>query len=121
MQPAFNLWDEDGLLFEDHPELFVLLDRTPIIWSIRGLRLFRPRFALLGIEAKTISTRAQFEGTWSRWLAVERQLLLSKIAAAAASPRASLEAKCLDAIANLDIERAEMLVTALEDRSRDQH
>jgi|SRR6185369_7155741 len=121
MSPAFNLWDEDGLLFDEHPDLFVLLDRTPIIWSVRGLRLFRPRFALLGIEAKTISTRDQFERAWSRWLAVERQLLLRKIEAAAASPRASLEAKCLEAIANLDIERAEMLVTALENTPRGQH
>jgi hypothetical protein len=118
MQAPFDLWHEDGLLFDERPELFILLDRTPIVWTVRGLRYFRPRLALIGVDIKQIRTRAEFEGAWSRWLAVEKDLLLRRIATAAASPSASLEGRCLDAIAHLDLETAEGLVAELESRSR---
>jgi hypothetical protein len=121
MKAPFDLWHEDGLLFDDHPELFVLLDRTPIIWTVRGLRHFRPRFALTGVDIKTIRARDQFEHACSRWLAVEKELLLRQIATAAASPSATLEARCLDAIAHLDLETAEALVSELESLSGQRH
>lgn len=117
MASNFDLWHEDGLVFEDHPSWFVLLDRTPVVWTVRGLRLFRPRFALLGIDMNTIRTAGQFEAAWSRWLGVERDLLLRKIAATSVGGRAGLEAQCLQAIVDQDIERAESLVRALEARS----
>jgi hypothetical protein len=118
MQAPFDLWHEDGLVFDDHPELFILLDRTPVVWTVRGLRHFRPRFALIGVDIKTIRARDEFEGTLSRWLAVEKELLLRRIATATASPASSLEGRCLDAIAHLDLETAEGLVAELESRSR---
>jgi hypothetical protein len=117
MASVFELWHEDGLLFEDHPEWFVLLDRTPVVWTVRGLRLFRPRLALIGVDLNSIRTSEQFHAAWSRWLNVERELLQRKIRSAASGPDASLEARCLQAIADLDIDRAEALVRELEARS----
>jgi hypothetical protein len=90
-----------------------------VVWTVRGVRLFRPRLALLGIDLRDIRTASQFEAAWSRWLDVERQLLLSKIHKAASGPSPTLEALCLQAVADHDLERAEALLQALEARSSD--
>jgi hypothetical protein len=115
---SFDLWDEDGLLFEEHPDWFVLLDRTPIVWTVRGMKYFRPRFALIGVAATAIGTPQAFDQALGRWLDVERELLARKIYSQGAAPNAPLASRCLKAVLDGDADLAERLISQLEMRAQ---
>lgn len=85
MTRGFNLTDPEGLAFDDQPHLFVLLDQDPIVWTVRGLAYFNPRFRWVGIAPSTVLQRADFFLAHAKWLDRERSLLLRKIEAAAIS------------------------------------
>lgn len=114
----FALWDEDGLIFDSHPELFVLLNRTPILWTVRGVAYFSPRFQHIGTPVAQIQTAAGFKHALDRWLAVERQLLLDRIEAKAHASGESLEYRFLQAVVDDNWEQAEKAVRLLEHRQR---
>lgn len=110
MKEPFDLWHEDALLVDDHPDWFVLLDSNPIVWTVRGVRLFRPRFALFGLSLTSIRTRSEFAVAWQRWQTVELDLLMGKISNAAAAPGAPPWAQALHAVVVGDDRRATQLL-----------
>jgi hypothetical protein len=114
----FDLWCEDGLLMESQPALFVLLDREPIMWTVRGLAYIKPRLRNIGIPIARLRTATQFQQAWDRWLAVERQLLVDRIHSQASVRHASLEHRFLQAVLLDDADQAEKIVRLLEHRQR---
>lgn len=116
---AFNVWDEDGLVFDSAPELFVRLDAEPtIVFTVRGLAYFSPRFKHIGVDIAEINTREDFEKAMDRWLDVERVLLKEKVEAAARATRAPNEHQVLNAVLHGDIAAAERALARLEHQSR---
>ena len=122
--PLLQIWTEESLVFEDHPALFVLADRTPLVWTVRGLRHFSPRFALLGVSIKDIRTPTEFREALHRWNKLERQLLVAKLQHNSNAPNADrppgndrLAQRCIYAILSGD-PSAESLIRDLEASSR---
>ena len=95
---TFKLTDEDGLRFDESPDLFVLLDRNPIIWTVRGRRFFKPRFEAIGVSLASVQSLESFCAAHDRWLAVERSLLLRRIEFKAGRPDEFPEYAVLNAI-----------------------
>ena len=95
---TFKLTDEDGLQFDESPDLFVLLDRNPIIWTVRGRRFFKPRFEAIGISLASIQSQEAFCAAHDRWLDVERSLLLRRLELKAGRPDEFPEYAVLNAI-----------------------
>lgn len=109
---SFDLCDEDGLQFEQGPAAFVLLDRSPIVWTVRGIRYFQPRFAHVGVQLSSIHSRTAFEEALERWLQREWELLTHKIARRALDPDAPVH-RFLLAIAEGDTALAQELANRI--------
>jgi hypothetical protein len=114
----FDLCDEEGLFFDESPELFVHLDAAPIVFTVRGLAYFAPRFKYAGLDLAIIRTRADFDATYSVWCRTEWSLLLEKIQGAAGATNAANAHQVLQAILSGDVEAAERAVARLEHRER---
>lgn len=114
----FDPWHEDGLVFEDHPELFVDLSTNPIIFSIRGIGYFSPRFSHVGVAMADLHTSAEFQHAHARWLDVEFSLLQESIGLKAGASRSPNEHQVLQAVLEGDLDRAEQVVARLEHRKR---
>jgi hypothetical protein len=114
----FDVWHEDGLLFDEKPELFVNLDATPIVFTVRGIQYFQPRFRQVGLNIGSLHSRDQFELALRKWHTVEWVLLNEKIADRANASTAVNEHQVLQAILAGDIELVEKLVSRLEHRAR---
>ena len=110
----FDVWHDDGLLFEESPELFVRLETVPIIFTVRGVRYFLPRFRQVGVELSDIKTEGQFAVALDWWLQVEFVLLQERTGAAAAASRAPNPHQVLQAILQGDIEGAERALARLK-------
>lgn len=115
---GFDLWHEDGIVFETEPELLVDLNAAPIIFTVRGISYFRPRFKHVGISIGDVHSRAQFEAAEQRWMEVEWVLLRERIGTRASARSASADEQVLQAILNQDAEEVERLVSRLEHRKR---
>lgn len=114
----FDLCDEDGLRFDLEPQLFVRLDQNPILWTVRGLAYFRPRFAYLGIAISAVDSAQRFKQALERWLDVERQLLLERIDVKANHGGETLEYRFLRAVVHGDLVQGDKVVRLLEHRQR---
>lgn len=112
----FNLTDPDGLLFDEEPELFVHLDASPIVFTVRGLRYFEPRFRMMGVDVASLTTREAFERIHRSWMELEFSLLGEKITQAAASERAPAEYSILHAIWHGGLDEAERLCKRMDRR-----
>lgn len=95
---SFELWTEEGLAFDVNPALFVRLDHDPIIWTVRGIALFGPRFKAVGLEIGRVRTAPEFEQGWEAWLRLERRLLLARVEGRAADPSEDNSYKMLKAV-----------------------
>lgn len=114
----FDLWHEDGLLFDEQPELFVRTSSVPVVFTVRGIQYFSPRFRHVGMDIAAISTRADFEAAYQSWLDTERALILEKVGSMASATHAPNEHQLLQAILNGDETLAEQVVRRLEHRAR---
>lgn len=112
----FDLTHSDGLLFDDEPHLFVDLQRTPIVFTVRGIRYFGIRFRHIGIELADLTTREAFENALHKWLEVEYTLLTESVAKAAGGEPVAGPYGILQAILNGDLDRAETLFDRMERR-----
>lgn len=115
---GFDVWDEDGLLIDDQPQLFVNLDVEPIVFTVRGLQYLRPRFKHVGINIASLRTRNDFQSSMRTWLATEWVLLNEKVDAAAQTSTAANPHQVLQAILSNDIDAAERNMSRLEHRRR---
>ncbi len=118
LQLPFELTDPEGLVFDEQPEEFVDLSREPIVFTVRGLGYFAPRFKHAGTAIASLRTRADFEAAHSRWLDVELALLMEKIDRSAAAETKAAEHSLLSAIARGDLDRAEAIAARMEHRKR---
>jgi hypothetical protein len=112
----FELTDPDGLLFDEDPHLFVDLEAFPIVFRIRGIRYFGPRFRMLGINIAQINTRDDFNSTYSAWLQLECSLLGEKIECEASAERMPAEYSVLQAIWQGGLDEAERLCRRMDRR-----
>lgn len=115
-QLPFDLTDPDGLLFDDEPHLFVDLETSPIIFTVRGLRYFEPRFRMLGVSIALINTREDFLRSHASWLQLECSLLGEKIERTAAAERMPAEYSILHAIWQGGLDEAERLCRRMDRR-----
>ena len=114
----FDLCDPEGLAFEDSPSLFVLLDREPITWTVRGLAYFAPRFSRVGVSISAIRTSAEFNAALDQWLDLEFQLLFEKIERQASSVGMQLEHRAMKAILDGNAGEARRLEAIIRHRQR---
>lgn len=116
--PTFELCDEEAFVFDAHPELFVLLDVEPIIFTTRGVRYFGPRFCSIGIDPARITSAGDFHAAERQWMQVERVLLQDQIAARAGATHTANEHQILQAIMLGDIDAAEQALHRLDHKQR---
>ncbi len=114
----FDLWDEDGLLVEQKPELFVDLSQIPIIFSIRGIKYFKPRFEQIGVSLSNLKTKDEFDSAYKAWLAREWILLNDQIDAKAKGTTSANPHQVLQAVLAGDIDLAERQLARLEHKQR---
>lgn len=114
----FDLWDEDGLLVEHQPELFVDLSPAPIIFTIKGIKYFKPRFELIGISLASLKTQDQFKSAHAAWLAHEWVLLNDHIDIQAKSSKSANPHQFLQAVLSADLDQAEKHLERLEHKKR---
>ncbi len=115
---GFNLWDEEGLLFDESPELFVHLDVQPLVFTVRGVRYFGPRFKHVGIDISALASKVDFMIAFNAWMDVEKSLILEKVEREAAATNAANPHQLLKAILDGDVDAAEAVVHRLEHRAR---
>lgn len=75
----FDLHDDETFAFDESPDTFVRLDVTSIVFTVRGIAHFTPRFKAVGYAIADISTAEQFAIAYNRWLSLEVQLLTDSI------------------------------------------
>lgn len=114
--PSFELTDPDGLVFDDEPDLFVNLGTDPVIFTVRGIRYFEPRFRMIGQPIAGIQTREAFTCAYDRWMNVERELLGKMIAEQAAKEHVPDSYAILHAIWTGGLEEAERICARVERR-----
>lgn len=112
----FILTDPDGLMFDDEPELFVHLDVSPIVFTVRGLRYFSPRFRMMGVDVARLTTREAFERTFHSWMELEASLLGHKLAQAAAAENLPAEYSILNSIWKGGLDAAELMCERMDRR-----
>lgn len=115
---SINLHDPDTLLFDSEPELFVRLNTEPVIFTIRGLRHFTPRFKLVGIDIATLLTEDQFRAALLQLTNHEAALLYESISAKAGASHQANEHQVLLAALMGDIDGAEAAMDRLEHQRR---
>lgn len=115
---SIDLLDPETLLFDTEPGLFVTLDCEPVVFSVRGLRHFTPRFKEVGVAIGDIRTEAHFRAALSAWTRLETTLLTDSIAAKARSTHQANEHQVLLAALMGDIDAAEAAMTRLEHQRR---
>lgn len=110
----FDLTDPEGLAFDDSPDDFVDLGLVPVVFKVRGIAYFKPRFEHIAIPIGSIRTAAQFMSAYDKWMTVEMSLLAQKIDAAAANGPSTNAHKFLQAVMRGDLELAEKMADRLE-------
>lgn len=75
-----DLENTDAFDFDESPNDFVNLETTPIVFTIRGLRYFTPRFRKMNVSIGTIKTKDQFQTLYRQWVVIEAKMLLGSIA-----------------------------------------
>lgn len=115
---TIDLQDPDTLLFDETPDLFVLLNIDPVIFSVRGLRHFTPRFKAIGIDIASVRTEAQFRYALMTWTSHETTLLAASIESKARSTHQPNEHQVLLAAIMGDIDAAESAMDRLEHSKR---
>jgi hypothetical protein len=118
MPLAFDLCDADGLLFDEEPYLFVDLTRTPVMFTIRGIRYFSPRFRSIGLDISRIDTRERFDLALSAWMLLEFELLHARFADRARQGVLADPYNALLAVLHGDSTAFERHIEALERRAR---
>ncbi len=111
----FDVWHPDGLVFDSSPELFVALEHQPIVFTVRGVALFAPRFKMAGFDIAEVETREHFEKALAAWMEIEQDLLLQKIASGSGSSSAHA---ALQAVLDGDADAFEAHIKRLEHRQR---
>lgn len=104
--------DEEGLTFDEHQDAFVLLDGPQIVWTVRGIRFFSPRFRHVGVAIAQVKTPAQFRAALRKWDEAEWKLLCDRIESRAESSAGGAEHRCLWAILSGD-PRADAMIAGL--------
>ena len=107
---SFDLWHPDGLLFDESPLLFVDFGQLPLVFTVRGLAYFAPRFKHVGCPIADIDTQEQFQNAYQAWLEVENVLLQEAISC---KPYGALQAVLAG-----DAEAFEAIIKKLEHRKR---
>ncbi len=101
------------MLFEQQPALFVDLTRQPIVFTVRGISHFSPRFRYVGVDIADVTTAELFSQAYARWLDAEQALLLQRI-----EERRGAEGDALRAILDGDADSFEAHLRRLEHRQR---
>lgn len=104
MRKTLQLTDEEGLVFDENPALFVRTDQDPIVWTVRGLAYFAPRLKRIGIHIDRVSSPQQFAAAYKAWLDLEKVLVLERVKLA--SQCGSKEHQILQAILDGNTARA---------------
>jgi hypothetical protein len=116
--PEIDLCDPELLIFDEDPGLFVLLDQTPIVFTMRGLRFFCPRLKWIGIDIGTLQTADQFKQATSALTIAEYTELKTSIEASAGATHAPNEHQVLLAALSGDIDAAEAAMARLDHSRR---
>jgi len=114
----FNLTDPEGLVYDEQPDAFVNLNSHPIIFSVRGLAYFSPRFKHAGIQISSLRTRQDFDGAYDLWMQIERNLLCDIVEQRAAAGPTNNEHQILQALWSGDLDRAENIARRIDHRKR---
>lgn len=104
----FDLCDPEGLRFDEQPQDFVDLSTNPLIFSVRGIAYFKPRFALVGVELASLISANDFNDAYERWMSHELFLLDDHLAKRSAQKPRSEHAE-LYALWCGDLDRAAAL------------
>lgn len=113
-----DLHDPETLHFDDSPGDFVLLDVTPIVFTVRGVKHFTPRFAHLGVALASLKTAEDFQAALVAWTMVESQMLGDYIRGKAASSNQATEMQALVAILDKDDAELQRLTAKIEHKKR---
>lgn len=113
-----DLNDPETLLFDEKPHCFVLLNAGKVVFTIRGLRHFTPRFKRVGIEICNLDTEPQFRAAIKAWDQLEAVLLLDSIRAKAQATHQPNEHQVLLATIMGDIDAAEAAMDRLDHQRR---
>ena len=92
------------MVFDESPALFVRTDQDPIVWSVRGLAYFAPRFKRIGISIDRVNSTGDLAAAYKAWLDLESVLVLERVKLA--SQRGSKEHQILQAILDGNTSRA---------------
>lgn len=115
---TIELQDPETLLFDTRSELFVRLEGVPIVFTLRGLRHFNPRFRMVGIDIAGLRSEDQFRAAWRQWSRHETTLLIESIEGKARSSHQANEHQVLLAALRGDIDAAEAAMNRLAHRRR---
>ena len=115
---TIDLLDPDILIFDEQPELFVRLDTVPVVFTVRGLRYFTPRFKMIGVNIATLRTQAQFRAALLEARTHEHALLIESFQSKANATHQANEHQVLLAALMGDIDAAEAAMDRLEHKRR---
>ena len=113
-----DFYDPENLDFDFQPELFVLQQHTPLIFTVRGLRYFSKRFQVIGIEVATLTTQRLFQQALMQWTGYEMQKLFETVQVKASATHQPNAHQVLLATLLGDIDAAELAMDRLEHASR---
>ena len=115
---TIDLFDPDTLVFDDEPDLFVRVDTVPVVFTVRGIRYFTPRFKLVGVNIAILRTESEFRAALLKATTHESNLLLESIQSKANATHQANEHQVLLAALMFDIDAAEAAMDRLEHKRR---
>ena len=113
-QLPFEVTDPEGLAFDDSPQEFVNLSASPIVFTVRGISYFKPRFNHIGVNLAALNTSDDFARAYSRWMGVERALLRDRVASRAAQETTDGHYSILNALWSGDLDEAERIADKID-------
>lgn len=93
LKPDLN--DPDTFAFDDDPEAFVMLSVCPIVFTVRGIAHFTPRFRSVGVDIGRVTTPEHFHAAYREWTLLEADLLMASISEKASASHQASEHKVL--------------------------
>jgi len=97
-QSAFGASEAEWMCFDDHPEWFVDVSHTPVVFSVRGIAFFSPQFRRFGVSISDVKTPEQFSEASMQASILQMQDLAIRINKIASTTYGASEHKLLNAV-----------------------
>jgi hypothetical protein len=111
---SVHLNEEDSFAYDDNPFNFVRINKTDVVFTVEGIRYFKPRFQAVGIDIADINSAEDFHSARRAWNLLEAQMVVDLMTVKAEASRSPSEHKVLAAVLDQGAQAAQFEAARLQ-------